>query len=107
MVDDKKWTLHRALVDRVLHGEGRASPEQRSAAFNNAGLPEPLQALVDKVAAMSWKATDADVAAAKTAGSSEDEIFELVINAAVGQSTRQYEAALAALADAIGTGESG
>ena len=56
---------------------------------------------------MSWKATDADVAAAKTAGSSEDEIFELVICAAVGRSTRQYEAALAALADAIGTGESG
>ena len=34
------------------------------------------------------------------AGFTDDQLFELVICAAVGQSTRQYEAGLAALAEA-------
>ena len=70
--------------------------------FNNADLPEPLHTLVDKVATSPTKVTDADLAAPLAAGLSEDEIFELVICAAVGQSARQYEAGLAALADAEG-----
>jgi hypothetical protein len=49
--------------------------------------------------------TEADFAAALTAGSSEDQLFELVICAAVGQSARLYEAGLAALAEAA-VGES-
>jgi hypothetical protein len=39
-------------------------------------------------------------------GTSEDQIFELVICAAIGQATRQYETALEALAEAM-TGEKG
>jgi hypothetical protein len=46
--------------------------------------------------------TEADFAAAKASGLSEDQLFELVVCAAVGQSTRQYEAGLAALAEATG-----
>jgi hypothetical protein len=41
------------------------------------------------------------------AGFGEDELFELVICAAVGQSARLYDAGLAALADAIADGEDG
>ena len=37
---------------------------------------------------------------ATQAGFTDDQLFELVICAAVGQSTRQYEAALTALAGA-------
>jgi alkylhydroperoxidase/carboxymuconolactone decarboxylase family protein YurZ len=44
--------------------------------------------------------TDADIAAAKAAGLSEDHIFELVVTAAVGQANRQLESALAALDEA-------
>ena len=43
--DDKKRAAHRALVDRVLSGEGRASAEQRARAFSNDGLSPPLHAL--------------------------------------------------------------
>ena len=46
--------------------------------------------------------SDADVAATKAAGVSEDEIFELTVCAALGQATRQLDAALAAL-DAAST----
>ena len=86
-----------ALVARILKGGGYASRTQRFAAFNNAGLAGPVSTLIDKVAKCSYKVTDEDVAAAKAAGLSEDQIFELVVCAAIGQATRQYDTALAAL----------
>jgi hypothetical protein len=105
LADDKKRAAGKALEDRILNGEGRASRDQRARAFGNSGLPEPLHTLLDKVAAKPAQVTDADVAAAKASGVSEDQIFELVICAAVGQAARQYEAGLAALAEALGDGE--
>lgn len=87
----------RALIKRILEGEGRAPATQRRAAFNNAGLAKPVATLVDKVAKCSHKVTDEDIAAAKTSGLSEDQIFELVVCAAIGQAARQYDAALDAL----------
>ena len=105
--EDKKRTAQRALQDRILTGDGRASLDQRIRAFNNAALPEPLHALLDKVATNPTQVTEADFAATRASGFSEDEIFELVICAAVGQATRLYEAGLAALAEAIDTGNGG
>jgi len=104
---DKKQAAHRALVDRVLNGEGRASPEQRARALSNQDVPAPLQALISKVATRPAQVTDADFAAAKASGFTEDQIFELVIAAAVGQSARLYEAGLAALAEATDNGKAG
>jgi alkylhydroperoxidase/carboxymuconolactone decarboxylase family protein YurZ len=86
-----------AVVRRALQGPGTASAAARRAAFDNQGVPEPARALVAKVASAAWTVTDADVAAAKSAGVSEDEIFELTVCAALGQSTRQLDDALAAL----------
>lgn len=91
----------KALVARILDGQGKASRIQRRAAFDNSGLPEPLGTLIDKVARHASRVTDEDIAAARASGVSEDQIFELVVCAAVGQATRQYDAALAALAAAI------
>jgi hypothetical protein len=99
--EDTKRAAYRALQDRILHGEGRASPELRARAFDNAGLSEPLDRLLAKVASRPTQVTDADFAAARAAGFSEDQLFELVICAAVGQSTRLYDAGMAALADAV------
>jgi alkylhydroperoxidase family enzyme len=106
LTEDSKRAAYRALEDRILKGEGRASPERRARAFGNAGLRQPLDGLLGKVATRPTQVTDADFAAARAAGFSEDELFELVICAAVGQSARLYDAGLAALADAVaGEGE--
>jgi alkylhydroperoxidase family enzyme len=105
--EDKKQAGHRALVDRVLNEEGKATAEQRARAFSNSDVPPPLDALIGKVATSPTQITDADFAAAKAAGFSEDQLFELVIAAAVGQSARQYETALAALDRAAADGEAG
>jgi hypothetical protein len=86
---------------RILEGDGRASHTQCRAAFNNAGLAEPLSMLIDKVAKHVYKVTDADIAAARASGLSEDQIFELVVCAAIGQATRQYDGAMAALVQAV------
>lgn len=98
--EDEKRTAHRALVDSVRNSAGSASLEQRAHAFAGAGLPPPLDALIGKVVTRADQVTDADFAAAKAAGFSEDELFELVVCAAVGRSARLYEAGLAALAAA-------
>ena len=105
--EDKKRAMYRALVDRILNGVGRASAEQRARAFGNAGLLPPLDTLIGKVTARPAQVTGADFAAATASGVSEEQLFEVVICAAVGQSARLYEAGLAALAEATGEGEAG
>jgi len=100
MLIDEKRTAHRAVVARILEGDGRTSRAQRRAAFDDAVVGEPLQTLIGKVASEPTRITDADIALVKSSGLGEDEVFELVVCAAVGQATRQYESALAALAEA-------
>jgi hypothetical protein len=100
IVEDQKRAAHQALVDRVLTGDGKAPAEQRARAFNNEGLTAPLDTLISKVAERPTQVTEADLAAAKAVGYTEDQLFELVVCAAVGQSTRLYEAGLAALEEA-------
>lgn len=92
----------KALVTRVLDGDGKAPRPQRRAAFDNAGLTGPVATLVDKVAQRAHRVTDDDIAAVRASGLTEDEIYELVVCAAVGEATRQLDAGLAALAAAKG-----
>ncbi len=89
--------LHQGLVKRVLGGDGETSPDQRFSVFNNTDVPQPLQALVQKVAYRSAQVTDGDLEAVQAAGHSDNQIFELIVCAAVGAATRQYESGLAAL----------
>lgn len=95
MLDFKN--AHKALVSRILDGDGSASLARRRGAFDNSGLSEPMKTLLNKVAEHPAKVTDEDFADARASGLSEDQIFEMVVSAAVGQATRQYNTALAAL----------
>jgi alkylhydroperoxidase family enzyme len=89
--------IRKAVVTRVLEGAGKASADQRKAAFGNAGVAHAAAGLIDKVTRHAYKVTDEDVAGAKQAGLTEDELFELSVAAALGESDRQLAAALAAL----------
>jgi hypothetical protein len=90
----------KSLVARILDGAGDAPPAQRRAAFDNAGVTGPLARLVDNVARHAYRVTDDDFAAVRAVGLNEDQIYELVVCAAVGEATRQLETALAAVAAA-------
>jgi hypothetical protein len=94
----------KALVARILEGDGRAPHADRRAAFDNAGLVEPLSSLIDKVTERAHTVTDADIAAARASSLSEDKVFEIVVCAAIGEATRQYDGALAALGAATEKG---
>lgn len=100
MTDIKE--ARKALVKRILGGDGTASASERRAAFNDGGLAEPLGTLVDKVARYAYRVTDEDINAVRVAGLSEDQVFEIVVCAAIGHATRQYDMALAALEAATG-----
>jgi alkylhydroperoxidase family enzyme len=97
---DKKRAMFQALIDRILDGNGFAAPALRAHAFGNDGLAPPLEATINKVATAPTTVTEADFAAAQAAGFSEDQLFELVVCAAVGESARLYDAGLQALAEA-------
>jgi hypothetical protein len=92
----------KALARRILEGDGKALPSERQAAFSNSGLAKPVSTLVDKVAEHAYRVTDEDIHVVKASGLSEDQIFEIVVCAAIGQATRQYDTALAALKAATG-----
>ena len=92
----------KAVIARILDGDGRASRAQRRAAFDNTGLAKPLSTLIDKVARDAHTVTDEDIAGVRATGLCEDQIFEIVVCAAIGQATRQYDAAFAALETATG-----
>jgi len=62
----------KALVTRILEGDGKASRAQRRAAFDNAGLAKPLNTLIDKVTKHAYQVTDEDIAAARASGLSEN-----------------------------------
>ena len=87
----------RALIARVLEGDGTASTAQRRAAFDNAEGTGAVTTLISKVAYHAHKVTDEDIAGARAAGLSADQIFEVVVCAAIGQATRQHDSALDAL----------
>ena len=91
-----------ALLKRILEGAGEAASSDRQAAFTLNGLRGPLRPLIDKVAKRAFAVTDEDIAAAKASGLSEDQVFEIVVSAAIGQANRQYEAALEVLVTATG-----
>jgi len=98
--ESRKRALFRELVDQILYGEGQAPAELRAQAYENEVLPPPLDALVGKVVAEPATVTARDFAEAKASGFSEDELFEVVVCAAVGQAARLYETGLAALKEA-------
>jgi hypothetical protein len=93
--------IRKALVARVLEGDGAAGRIDRRAAFENVGLSKPTSTLIDKVVHHSSTVIDEDIVAIQASGLSEDQIFELVVCAAVGQAARQYDFALGALDTAL------
>jgi hypothetical protein len=94
---------HAPLRDRVLHGvlhgPGATDPAIRRAAAEGSGVPADLQALVDKIHRHAYKVTDDDVAQLQ-ARYGDDEMFEIVVSAALGASRNRLMVGLKALEEA-------
>jgi hypothetical protein len=66
-----------------------------------------VRTLIATVAHHADRLTDDDVAAVRAAGLDEDQVFEIVVCAAIGQADREYRNGLAALAAATSDTGSG
>jgi alkylhydroperoxidase family enzyme len=108
-LNDHYAVLVHALRRAVLESDAHTDPSLRSAVEGRAAVlggrtdgapgevPATLQEYVDAVARCAWKVTDADVAALRRAGYSEDAIFEITVSAALGAAAGRLERAYAAL----------
>jgi len=59
--------------------------------------PPAFAAYLEKVRTGAYRVTDTDVEKLKTAGHSEDEIFEQTVAAAIREGMRRYDAATEAI----------
>ena len=99
MTVDPHATLRNNVIKRVLDGAGVATPAQRRVAFEGKGAAPELQALIDKVEAHAYKVSDEDLRQLQ-AKYSDDELFEIIVSAALGASERRLLAGLEALDEA-------
>jgi hypothetical protein len=91
---------HAKLRDIVLHGvlegPGETEPGLRTAAADDHNVPAEIRSLVDKIHRHAYKVTDDDLARLQ-AEYSDDELFEIVVSAALGASRKRLLAGLEAL----------
>jgi hypothetical protein len=96
---DPHAALRDGVLRSVLDGPGATEPLLRHAAADGRGLPADLQGVVDKVHRHAYEVTDEDMA--RLQGQySDDQLFEIVVSAALGASERRLLAGLDALRDA-------
>jgi hypothetical protein len=96
---DPHVVLRNKVLETVLAGPGNSDESVRSAAFNRTNLPADLKALVDKIEHHAYQVTDEDLTRLQ-AKYSDDQLFEIIVAAALGASERRLLAGLEALADA-------
>ena len=94
---------HAGLRDRVLRlvldGPGETDSALRHAAADGHSMPDELQPLVEKIHAHAYKVTDDDIARLQSTYS-DDQLFEIIVGAALGASRRRLDAGLQALGGA-------
>lgn len=79
------------LWERVTEGPGELSPAVRRAAASGSDAPAVARVYTEKVRLHAYKVVDRDVEELKSAGWSEDEIFELTVATALGAGMSRLE----------------
>ena len=98
-MNERHQSLWRAVEEAVLRGDGHTPAALRQAAAAGAGLPPQLAALVEKIHRHAYRVTDEELASLK-AEHSEDELFEIIVAAALGAAAARLQAGLRALEQA-------
>jgi alkylhydroperoxidase family enzyme len=88
------------LHERVTEGPGKLSAGVRRAAASGQGVPEEARAYTDKVRRHAYKVVDRNIADLRAAGWSEDQIYELTIEIAMGEGMSRWQHARRVLAEA-------
>lgn len=96
MTTDPHASIRDRVFASVFDGPGESDPAVRQSAASGQNVPPELAALVDKIHRYAYKVTDDDLARLRTTYS-EDQLFEIVVSAALGASRQRLVAGLAAL----------
>jgi len=99
VISDPHAGLRDRVLDGVIDGPGESDPAIRRAAAAGVGAPADLQSLVDKIHRHAYKVTDDDIALAQK-NYNDDQMFEIVVSAALGASRQRLLAGLNALNEA-------
>ena len=95
-MEDPHAGLRDTVFETVLKGPGESLPAIRIAAAEGTGVPADLQALVEKIHRHAYRVTDDDLSLAQRKYG-DDQMFEIVVSAALGASRQRLLAGLAAL----------
>jgi hypothetical protein len=96
---DPHANLRDLVLHRVLEGAGETRPALRKSVAESKFVPGDLKRLVDKIHRHAYKVTDEDVAKPQ-AKYGDDQMFEIVVSAALGASRERLLAGLKALDEA-------
>ena len=96
MIEDPHAGLRDRVFETVLKGPGESLPAIRLGAAEGTGVPADLQAVVEKIHRHAYKVTDDDLSRAQ-AKYGDDQMFEIVVSAALGASRQRLLAGLEAL----------
>ena len=99
MIADPHAKLRDQVLKSVLEGPGESDSALRQAVADGRDVADDLQSLVDKIHRHAYKVTDEDIAKAQ-AKYGDDQMFEIVVSAALGASRRRLMAGLKALGEA-------
>ena len=99
MLPDPHADLRDRAIRTVFDGPGETDSALRRAVGEGKEMPADLQSLVDKIHRHAYKVTDEDLARLRTTYS-DDQLFEIVVSAALGASRQRLLAGLAALENA-------
>jgi len=96
---DPHASLRDRVLEIVLQNPGESDPAIRQSVAEGTGVPSDLQPLVDKIHRHAYKVTDEDIERAQ-AKYGDDQMFEIVVSAALGASSQRLMAGLKALEEA-------
>src|SRR5438105_3391255 len=96
-MDDARGKKLAALFEHVTTAPGVLTAAERRAAAEGLSAAPELAAYFDKVRKHAHRIDDAEVAALRAAGHSDDAIYEGSVAAAVAAGDERYQAALRAL----------
>jgi alkylhydroperoxidase family enzyme len=99
MTSDPHASLRDRVLRDVIEGAGESDPAIRRAAAGGSGAPADLEPLIDKIHRHAYKVTDEDIAQLHSTYD-DDQMFEIVVSAAIGASRNRLLAGLKALDEA-------
>jgi hypothetical protein len=106
-MSERLGAMRAEIEEAVLGTPGESGPAERRQAMEGEGATPELAAFLRRVQQHAYRITDDEVAALRAAGHGDDQIFELLLSAALGAAEARLSAGLRALKGGAGAAAQG